>query len=210
MDLSKKEDVLARFPLFSGLDPEHLRTLASIAVPKEVQKKAVLFREGEEARGFFLLITGKVKLIKVNPAGKEQILHFFGPGEPFGETEEIRLDSFVMRGKDRMTTGLTRAAKPGHHFVGDEKRFVGTGDFADALQPTLGLWDHPCRTLHERFVGESCVVLALLLSFLKCPFHLTDAFPLALAIFSSIGALGLRLVERTTITIGCHYFVRLE
>jgi CRP/FNR family transcriptional regulator len=29
--------------------------------------------------------TGLVKIFKVSPGGKEQILHIFGPGEPFGE-----------------------------------------------------------------------------------------------------------------------------
>jgi CRP/FNR family transcriptional regulator len=71
--------------LFSGLDQEHLVTLATIAVPKKIQKKSVLFREGEEAKGFFLLVRGKIKLIKVSPAGKEQILHFVHAGNSFAE-----------------------------------------------------------------------------------------------------------------------------
>jgi CRP-like cAMP-binding protein len=32
-----------------------------------------------------VVITGRVKIFKLSPEGKEQILHFFGPGEPFGE-----------------------------------------------------------------------------------------------------------------------------
>jgi CRP/FNR family transcriptional regulator len=85
MDLSKKEEILAAFPLFSGLEVKHLETFASIAVPKRVERKSVLFREGEKAKGFFLLVRGKVKLIKVSPSGKEQILHFVNPGQSFAE-----------------------------------------------------------------------------------------------------------------------------
>lgn len=85
MDLSRKDEILAEFPLFSGLEPDHLATLASIAVPKKIQKKSVLFREGEEAKGFFLLVKGKIKLTKVSPSGKEQILHFVHPGHSFAE-----------------------------------------------------------------------------------------------------------------------------
>ena len=85
MDLSKKDEILAGFPLFSGLEPEHLATLAAIAVPKRIQRKSVLFREGEEAKGFFLLVKGKVKLAKVSPSGKEQILHFVHSGQSFAE-----------------------------------------------------------------------------------------------------------------------------
>jgi CRP/FNR family transcriptional regulator len=80
-----KSEILSSFPLFSGLDSQYLDTLAGIAVPKRIAKKSVLFREGEEARGFYLLIKGKVKLYKVSPAGKEQILHFVHGGQSFAE-----------------------------------------------------------------------------------------------------------------------------
>jgi CRP/FNR family transcriptional regulator len=85
MDLSNKAQILAGFPLFSGLEPENLDRLASIAVPKKIAKKSILFREGEESRGFYLLVSGKIKLSKVSPSGKEQILHFVHPGHSFAE-----------------------------------------------------------------------------------------------------------------------------
>lgn len=85
MDLSRKKEILARFPIFSGLEPEHLEILNSIAVPKKILKKSILFMEGEEATGFYLLVKGKFKLTKVSPSGKEQILHFVGPGQSFAE-----------------------------------------------------------------------------------------------------------------------------
>ncbi len=85
MDLSKKDEILAQFPLFSGLEAKHLAVLASIAIPKRILKKGILFREGDIARGFYLLVEGKIKLSKVNPSGKEQILHFVHPGQSFAE-----------------------------------------------------------------------------------------------------------------------------
>ena len=85
MSQTSKTETLKEFPLFSELDDDHLETLARIAVPKRITKKAVLFREGEEARGFFLLLKGKIKLIKVSPTGKEQILHFVQRGQSFAE-----------------------------------------------------------------------------------------------------------------------------
>jgi CRP/FNR family transcriptional regulator len=80
-----RSQTLAQFPLFSGLADEHLETLADIAVPKRVTKNAVLFREGDNARGFYLLLKGKVKLSKVSTGGKEQILHFVQSGQSFAE-----------------------------------------------------------------------------------------------------------------------------
>ena len=83
--MKSKTDTLSEFPLFSGLEDEHLDTLARIAVPKRISKKAVLFREGDEAKGFFLLLKGRIKLSKISPTGKEQILHFVQKGQSFAE-----------------------------------------------------------------------------------------------------------------------------
>jgi CRP/FNR family transcriptional regulator len=85
MSHSEKNEILAGFPLFSGLDEDHLNTLARIAIPKRIAKKAVLFREGDEAKGFFLLLKGRIKLSKVSSTGKEQILHFVQKGQSFAE-----------------------------------------------------------------------------------------------------------------------------
>ena len=83
--MQSKVDTLSEFPLFSGLEPDHLATLAAIAVPKRISKKAVLFREGDEAKGFYLLLKGRIKLSKISPTGKEQILHFVQKGQSFAE-----------------------------------------------------------------------------------------------------------------------------
>ncbi len=78
-------EILATFPLFRGLPAEQLESLAAIALDKIVRRGQTIFAEGDEGDGFYLLITGKVKIYKISPEGKEQILHIFGPGEPFGE-----------------------------------------------------------------------------------------------------------------------------
>lgn len=83
--MSSKVEILSRFALFSGLEPENLETISAIAVPKRIARKAVLFREGDEAKGFYLLVKGRVKLSKVSSTGKEQILHFVQSGQSFAE-----------------------------------------------------------------------------------------------------------------------------
>lgn len=45
----------------------------------------MIFHEGDPARGFYIVETGKVKIFKLSLEGKEQILHIYGPGKPFGE-----------------------------------------------------------------------------------------------------------------------------
>jgi CRP-like cAMP-binding protein len=76
---------ISRIPLFEGLPPDQLRDLAGIALEKSFERGRVVFSEGQSAHGFFIVTSGKVKIFKISPDGKEQILHLFGPGEPFGE-----------------------------------------------------------------------------------------------------------------------------
>jgi len=78
-------DRIARIPLFEGLPEDQLRDLASIALEKSMERGRTIFSEGDPGNGFFVLEAGRIKIFKLSPDGKEQILHLFGPGEPFGE-----------------------------------------------------------------------------------------------------------------------------
>jgi CRP-like cAMP-binding protein len=77
--------MIAQIPLFEGLPSHQLKDLAMIITEQVFQKGEFIFSEGEDASGFYVVNTGRVKIFKLSPEGKEQILHIFGPGEPFGE-----------------------------------------------------------------------------------------------------------------------------
>jgi len=78
-------DLLMRCPLFAGLNEEELKKIRSICLLKKVKKKEIIFSEGQEARGFYVALSGKVKIYKVSPDGKEQILHVIGAPDSFAE-----------------------------------------------------------------------------------------------------------------------------
>jgi len=59
--------------------------LEAISASRRYPKGTVIFSEDEEAKGFFVVISGKVKVYKLSPEGKEQILHIISPGETFAE-----------------------------------------------------------------------------------------------------------------------------
>jgi len=77
--------VIIASELFGGLPPEHLDEIERIAIRKEYKRGESIFFEGDPGIGFYMVATGKVKIFKMSFSGKEQILHIFGPGEPFGE-----------------------------------------------------------------------------------------------------------------------------
>lgn len=76
---------LATIPLFEGLPRQQQEDLAMIVADQIFRRGQNIFTEGDDATGFYVGITGRVKIFKLSFEGKEQILHIFGPGEPFGE-----------------------------------------------------------------------------------------------------------------------------
>jgi CRP/FNR family transcriptional regulator, dissimilatory nitrate respiration regulator len=71
--------------LFTGLPLPDLQSIADVSVPKNLAKDEYLFREGEPARGFYVVQRGAVNVHRVSAAGKEQIIHVFRTGESFAE-----------------------------------------------------------------------------------------------------------------------------
>jgi len=78
-------ELLRRCPLFAGLKEEELTKIKSIASLKKVGKKEIIFSDGEEAKGFYAILSGKVKIYKISPEGKEQILHVVSVPDAFAE-----------------------------------------------------------------------------------------------------------------------------
>ncbi|MBC8459140.1 MAG: Crp/Fnr family transcriptional regulator [Deltaproteobacteria bacterium] len=77
--------IISATPLFRGLPEKQLKEIEQIAVDRDFNKGEVIFLEGDDGNGFFLIAEGLIKIFKVSSEGKEQILHILGPGEPFGE-----------------------------------------------------------------------------------------------------------------------------
>ena len=83
--MKSRLDVIAAIPLFSGLPDDQIAAIKQIAVEKKVNKGEILFSEGDAGNGFYIVAEGRLKIFKLSPEGKEQILHILGPGQPFGE-----------------------------------------------------------------------------------------------------------------------------
>jgi CRP/FNR family transcriptional regulator, cyclic AMP receptor protein len=87
-DLPVIESSLAR-PLvkeqtFSGLPQPVLAALDAISSPATYPKEAILFAEGQEPSGVFVLCNGRVKLSTNSTDGKSVIVHMAEPGELVG------------------------------------------------------------------------------------------------------------------------------
>jgi len=93
MDSATKR-LISNVLFFKGLSDEELEEIRGIASERTYQRRQIVFSDGEEGRGFFLIVAGNVKVFKRSPEGKEQILHILGPGEPLGQVAVFAGASF--------------------------------------------------------------------------------------------------------------------
>lgn len=77
--------VIARGPLFAGLEPGALAQLLADAVVRRFPRNALLFVEGEPAGQFYVVLDGWVRLYRQTPDGRESVIALFARGESFAE-----------------------------------------------------------------------------------------------------------------------------
>jgi CRP/FNR family transcriptional regulator, cyclic AMP receptor protein len=82
MTLTKdhRAELLARAPLLAGVDETGIAMIASRAVEVEFPKDHVIARQCEVGTGFFLVASGRVRVVRDG-----QTIAHLGPGDFFGE-----------------------------------------------------------------------------------------------------------------------------
>ena len=83
--MEKISDILSSIPSFSGLSETQIGEIRQIAVDRHFAKGEIIFFEGDEGNGFYVVVSGMVKVFKVSPEGKEHIMRIVTRGEPFGQ-----------------------------------------------------------------------------------------------------------------------------
>ena len=78
-------EILARLPLFAGLDPSVLQDLLADAWVQSFARNTVLFFQDEEATRFYVVFDGWVKVFRQAADGSESVMGVFGAGEVFAE-----------------------------------------------------------------------------------------------------------------------------
>lgn len=72
-------------PLFSGISPQVLDDILAEGVVRVRSAGQDVFFEGDPVDRFFIVLSGWVRLYRVNAAGQVTTVEIFGPGESFAE-----------------------------------------------------------------------------------------------------------------------------
>jgi CRP-like cAMP-binding protein len=76
---------LRRHHLFAGLNDEQIGRLLQTTHVMHLDEGQLLFASMQEARHFYLVRSGSVRLYLSAPDGSEKVLHLVSPGETFAE-----------------------------------------------------------------------------------------------------------------------------
>lgn len=82
-DLKTIYNIITRQPLFQGMKEEQLRWLAGKATQTWFEADELIFRDGDVANRFYLLVNGEAAL-ELPTNGRTLLLQTIGPGEPLG------------------------------------------------------------------------------------------------------------------------------
>jgi CRP-like cAMP-binding protein len=117
----RRSELLAGCRLFAGVAPPDLAAVAGRAIEVDFPTNHVIARQGEIGTGFFLIVTGSVRVVR----GGEEVA-VLGPGDFFGELS-------VLDGQPRVAQVVT--LEPTRCLA------LASWDFEQALleSPTLAL-----------------------------------------------------------------------
>jgi CRP/FNR family transcriptional regulator len=78
-------DQLKAIAYFRDLDARALDRIRASMFDVRLEKDQILFTEGEPAQAMYVVRSGQVKIFKLSPDGREQVLRLAGPGDCFNE-----------------------------------------------------------------------------------------------------------------------------
>jgi len=85
MPQHKHDHIIKNIPLFSELSDEATTIIEEIIVKKKFHKDQIVLFEEDTANYMYIVYAGKVRVVKLNEDGREQILTIHKKNEYFGE-----------------------------------------------------------------------------------------------------------------------------
>ncbi len=79
------DKILRKTPLFANLTEKEMEALARRVSTRRFERGELLFSEGDPCDGLFLIASGKIRIFKLSPSGREQVLAVEGSGSSFAE-----------------------------------------------------------------------------------------------------------------------------
>lgn len=84
MAASFDRSLVRAMPVFAGMEQSACDKLLDQSIYKPIQKGDAVFKQGQPAHHFFLLVQGRLKVMQVTADGQQIIVRVVNPGDLFG------------------------------------------------------------------------------------------------------------------------------
>ena len=78
------DELLHASSLYRRLSADDRARIATVMSLRGYEKGDIIFREGDPSDTFYTVASGRVKIVKALPNGRDVLLETFGAGDPFG------------------------------------------------------------------------------------------------------------------------------
>ena len=143
---------LAKSSLFGGLSAEELARVSLSCQVRRYARGDLIFRAGEPCDAFFMVMTGRIKLFLLSPAGQEKVVEIISPGQSFAEALVFLDKPYIVSAQALADAVLVSVSKQGvireiqqdarmalHMLAGLSKRLHGLIQDVEAYALSSGL-----------------------------------------------------------------------
>ena len=112
MTLKDPTFLLRSSRMFTELSTRELEEVKALTSVRTLRKGEILFRQDQLSHGFFVVVSGVVKIFRIAPDGREQIMHFVDAGDSFAEAA-VFADTYPANAEAAEHAVLLRVEKEG-------------------------------------------------------------------------------------------------
>lgn len=94
LSIAKRVAALRETSLFNALPDKDLGRIAELCRAVDCEKEEFFFHAGDPAEGFYVVVSGQVKVFVISPNGQEHILHIFRAGDTVAEAALFDLKTY--------------------------------------------------------------------------------------------------------------------
>jgi CRP/FNR family transcriptional regulator, nitrogen oxide reductase regulator len=87
-------NLIQALPVFNSMGAVELDDVIARAKAQRIPKGSAAFQQGETAKAFFVLLHGRLKVVKVTPHGQQVLIRFVNPGDIYGIAKALRRQDY--------------------------------------------------------------------------------------------------------------------
>jgi len=111
LSYATRAEILKKSLIFSSLKEDELDELSKLAIERNYKPDDFIFWEEDPPDYFYIIVEGRIKVLKYSSSGKEFIIAFFGPGEMFGEVAVFENKPYPASSQAMVNTKILRIKK---------------------------------------------------------------------------------------------------